>query len=235
MSEKLYKVLGNNGNSCNGGRGKWSLPTKTGRPGHWMPPIEGHLIPCENGYHLCREADLIHWLGPTIYEAEYRGDRVDGDNKIVVREARLLYRFGAWNEKTARLFACDCASWALTLIEKPDARSVEAVRVARLFAVGEANQEQLAAAWAAAGDAAGAAARGAARAAAWDAARGVAWDAAWDAARGAARAAAGAAAGDAAGAAAGDAAGAAAGDAAGAAAYSWMTERLFQYIRDEVA
>jgi hypothetical protein len=204
MTETLYKVLGEHGESVNSGTAKWSLP-HDGIPGDWMPKVKGTLVPCRNGYHLCREQDLIKWLGPTIYEAEYRGARKDDTDKIVVRQARLIRKVETWNDRTARLFACDCAGWALTLLDHPDARSIEAVRVARLFAVGEATKEQLDAAWAAA------------RAAAWAAARDTAWDAAWAAARAAAWAAAWAAARD----------------AARAAARAWMTERLMQYLRGE--
>lgn len=153
MDEKVYKVLGTNGEAMNGGTGKWFLPHGK-RPGKWMPKIKGDLVPCKNGYHLCRENDLVHWLGPTIYEAEYRGGCIDADDKIVVREARLLRRMETWNDRTARLFACDCAEWALSLIKEPDARSVEAVRVARLYAIGETGEKELAAAWDAAGAAA---------------------------------------------------------------------------------
>ena len=176
QQEKLYKVLGANGEAINGGTGKWFLPHGN-RPGKWMPKIVGDLVPCENGYHLCREKDLVLWLGPTIYGAEYRGDRVDADDKIVVREARILRHFETWNEKTARLFACDCAEYALGFIKEPDPRSIEAIRVARLFAIGEATGAELAAAYAARE-----ATEDAANAAAWDAARDAAYAAAWDAA-----------------------------------------------------
>jgi hypothetical protein len=113
------------------------------------------------------------------------------------------------NDKTQRLFAIWCARHTPmhdgrtigALLTDP--RSVAALEVAERFAYGNATTEELAAAWAAAGDAA--------RAAAGDAARDAAWAAAWAAARDAAWAAAGAAARDAAWAAAGDAAWAAAG------------------------
>jgi hypothetical protein len=127
-----------------------------------------------------------------------------------------------------RLFAVWCARQVQHLMTDP--RSVKALDVAELHAVGQATDDDLAAAWdaaraatrAAAWDAAGAAAwdaaRAATRAAAWDAAGAAAWDAAraaaWDAAGAAARAATRAAAWDAAGAAAWDAARAAAGAAA---------------------
>lgn len=35
-------------------------------------------------------------------------------------------------------FACRCAEWALSLVENPDERSVEAIRVKRRWMVGEA-------------------------------------------------------------------------------------------------
>src|SRR3990172_3099224 len=192
MNETLYKVLGENGETVNGGHGKWSLPSG-GKPGKWMPKIGGELIPCENGYHLCRRKDLINWLGPTIWEAECRGDVVKAHDKIVVREARLLRQLENWNERTARLFACDCSEWALSLFAEPDPRSIQAIWVARLYAVGKATEIELDAAWAAARAAAGVASV-AAGAAAW-AAAGAAAGAAWAAARAAAWAARAAAVG----------------------------------------
>jgi len=197
MTERLFKVLGKDGAAFHGGTGKWGLPTEDG-PGEWMPPIEGELAPCENGYHGCREQDLVKWLGPTIYEMEVRGERIDDEDKIVVREARLLRKLDTWNERTARLFACDCAEAVLHIFEEeyPDDHGPrQAIEVARRYANGGATDEELAAAW----DAAWAAAWDAARDAAWDAARAAAlaaaraaalaaaWAAAWTAARDAAR------------------------------------------------
>ena len=111
-------------------------------------------------------------------------------------------------DREARLFAVWCARQVQHLME--DQRSIDALDIVEKFANGEAAQEELAAAraaaWDAAMDAAWDAARDAARAAArdaaWDAARDAAMaaarDAAWDAARDAAMAAARAAAWDAA-------------------------------------
>ena len=162
---KYYKVLKDDGSCCNGGSGKWHLP-KGKRPGKWMPKIDSELEPCANGYHLCRPQDLIHWLDEAIFEVEFRGDVVEGNDKVVVREARLLCKLDAWNEKSARLFAADCAERVLPIYEKDypdDDRPRKAIQAARDYANGKITEEEL--------DAAG----DAARAAAWAAARDAAW------------------------------------------------------------
>ena len=171
---KYYKVLGKGGVACNGGKGKWYLP-KNDKPSKWMPKIED-IKPCENGYHLCELDDLLDWLNEEIYEAEGRGKSIRDDNKTVFQEARLIRKCDGWNEKTARLFAADCAERVLPIYEKKypdDDRPRKAIKAARKYANGKITKEQMAAA-----DAAGAAAGAAARAAAWDAAGAAAGDAA---------------------------------------------------------
>ena len=109
---------------------------------------------------------------------------------VVFREGwlpdRLMHEFSIW-----------CAEQALALIDEPDPRSLNALEVKRQWLDGNATDEDLAAAGAAARAAAWAAARNAARYAAGAAAWAAAWAAAGDAARAAAWAAAWAAAGDA--------------------------------------
>lgn len=230
MTAKFYKVLDGD-QSGNGGTATWSLP-KGKRPGAWMPAIKGELVPCENGYHLCRGArQLLEWLGPDIYEAEYRGEWISHGNKIVVREVRLVTKT-KWDAQTARLLAADEAERVLRFFEKEhpnDPRPRNTIAAARAFARGEITWAELAtarydacsAAWAAAYDAASAAASAAANAAA-SAAAGDAWVAAGAAANAAARAAASAAAGT--------AAGDAAGYAAMAAETAWQARRLQEYL-----
>lgn len=127
-------------------------------PGTWTPAVKGNLVACENGYHLCRPRDLAYWIDAELWEVEAK-EIIESDNKIVARRARLVRRVDEWNERTQRLFACDCAERALETAGNSDPRSVDAVRVARLYAVGESSKEQLAAARAAAWAAAWVAAR----------------------------------------------------------------------------
>ncbi len=249
----LYKVLNEDGSPYYGGIGVWPLPRRnddgTWTPGEWIK-VAGEVVPCRNGLHLCRENDLLEWLGPAIYEAEHKGELVETGGKVVVRQARLLRRL-RWDERTARLFACDCAEHVLHLYERAypgDQRPCQAIEVARRYADGEASTDELAAARAAAVTAAEAAAR-AARGATWAAAGaaraaraavGAAEAAAWAAE--AARAAAGVA-GAAWAARAAWAAGAAA-EAAEAAAWAaeaaawvaereWQMQRLMSYLSEQ--
>jgi hypothetical protein len=232
---KYYKVLDKHGCSCHGGEAEWSLPTRnadgTWTPGEWMPEIEGELKPCRNGYHVVTLEQLPNWLGERIFEVEVGDEIVHADDKSVVRTCRLTRECTGWNERTARLFACDCAERVLYLFEArypDDGRPRKAIEIARRYAEGKADVEELAAArdaaWATAEAAEGAvwdASRAAAEAAAWAAA----WAAALNAARAASRAVSRYAAG-AAWAAAEAAAWGAAEDAAGEAERQWQVERL---------
>jgi hypothetical protein len=174
-ADTLYKFLSEDGTSPYAVF-QWPLPND--KPTKWVR-ARGPLIVCENGIHLCRETDLVFWLGPVLFEAEARGGRIDSATKIVVREARLLHHVETWNEKTARLFACDCAERAMRRVTakhgKQDKRSGDAIRAARQFAHGRISDAAL--------SAAGLAALSAAWSASW-AARSAAWaagSAAWDA------------------------------------------------------
>src|SRR3954470_9322122 len=81
----FYKVLAEDGSACQGGHGHWSLPIGK-RPGKWMPKID-NPVPCQRGYHVCKgAADLIEWLGPTIYVAEIRGEQQRDTDKTVAGE-----------------------------------------------------------------------------------------------------------------------------------------------------
>lgn len=87
-------------------------------------------------------------------------------------------------------FACRCAEDALSRIDNPDPRSINAIAIKRRWIAGEATDEELATARDAACAATWDAVWGAARDAACTAACTAAWDAVWDAARDAACAAA---------------------------------------------
>ena len=222
----------------------WPLPIQnpdgTWTPGEWVT-AEGPLVVCENGIHLCREGDLLEWLQARLFEIEGDGvELIEANHKVVVRRARLVREIITWNERTARLFACDCAEVVLPLWEAwapDDARPRETLAVARRYARGETTTEELATAWTATWATSRDGIWAAAWAAAWDAARGAARLPDWAAAKDAAGAAAWAAwdAAWATRAAAWAAAGAAAGDAARDAARAEQLRMLLKYLRGEEA
>ena len=145
----LYKTLNTDGTPCHGGTGKWSLP-RGKRPGAWMPEM-WNIVLCERGYHILKPSMLLSWAGPALFEAELHPDATtmwDAD-KGVTSCCRLVRRVETWNDRTLRLFACDCAERALKLVQNPDPCSVAAIEVARRFADGKAIEKELAAAWAA--------------------------------------------------------------------------------------
>lgn len=233
-----YKVLNLDGTPCHGGQGgAWSLPTKRAdgswEPGEWRE-VTGELVLCENGLHGCDgERQLVQWLGPLVCEMEYDGEVVLGEDKVLGRRARLTRIVETWNERTARLFVCDCAERVLPIFERElvdDSRPRVAIETARRYANGEATREELAASWDAAMDAARsamAAASAAAMTAAWDAAMAAARSvsyAAWVAARDARDALV----------AAWDARAARDARDAWDAECDWQTERLRQYLNAEV-
>ena len=117
MTEQLYKVLRREGDaliSCHGGTGHWTL-------NRWRS-VSGELNPCKHGLHLCREGDLVRWLGEVICTAEYSGERIDCDDKVVVRRARITSVCEHWTERTRRLFAIDCTRLAANRYTEEDQR-----------------------------------------------------------------------------------------------------------------
>jgi hypothetical protein len=135
-----YKIL-DDLKSMHGGTYTWT-------PGEWTPIVD-NLVACESGYHACRRSDLIEWLGPQIWECEINTiDMVEEEDKVVVRSIKLIRKLDTWNERTARLFAADCAEHVLPIFEKrsDSTASREAIQAARDFADNKISKGQLAAA-----------------------------------------------------------------------------------------
>ena len=161
----LYKFL----------RADGSAPSGTGRytEGRWRS-VSGVLVPCRNGLHATTADNLVPFINAELWRVESGGEHLWHEDtslgrKFVCRRLRTVELVEAWNERTARLFAADCAERVLPMFDAQspnDDRPRRAIETARRFANGEATRGELAAAGAAARDAAGAAAWAAARAAA---------------------------------------------------------------------
>ena len=132
--------------------------------GEWTNPEIPVL--CKSGWHAMYERDVLTHLparaGAKLWRVEVSGEIVEGDDKIAATAMRLLYCLGETTDSNLRLFACDVAEDALSLVESPDPRSLAAIEVARRYAVGAATRDELGAAGVAAGVAAWADARDAA-------------------------------------------------------------------------
>jgi hypothetical protein len=101
-----YKFLRYNGTSFFTGF-RWP-------PGEWVEAA-GPLRWCANGIHVCRIADLPHWLGQELWVMELAGETVSAADCVVARRARLLDRIGAWSGGVAQEFADSCAERANAL------------------------------------------------------------------------------------------------------------------------
>ena len=165
---KAWKFTGPSGATYNGFT--WPLP-HDGQPGEWVEvgkrakeALTADDLCSGRVLHATDAAHLLDWLNAEMYELEIDESRdVIVADKIGFRRGRLVRRIETWNERTARLFACDCAEDALQYAEEDSRPTLEcAIYVARCYADGEATEKELAAVRAAAWDAAWAAAREAA-------------------------------------------------------------------------
>jgi len=131
---------------------------------------------CEFGFHSSYKLlDALEYAqGKTLSYCEIGGSIIEDDDKNVSSIRRHIAV--ADITRTLHEFAIWCAEQAMALIDEPDPRSLEALRVKRLWLDGKATDEELDVA----SDAAWSVARDAAWSAAWDAA-GAARSAAWDA------------------------------------------------------
>ena len=171
---------------------KWLLPERTTPIQEVAWPVrvkqwttEETPVLCRSGWHGIEAKDILeHFpevLGSQLWEVEVKGEIVHGADKFCASQMRLVRMVSEPSERTLRLFACEVAEDVLWIYEKHcpgDTRVRECIEVSRRYAMGEATEEELAAAQ----DAASAAAW-TARDAAWTArdAAWTAWDAAWTA------------------------------------------------------
>lgn len=137
---KYYKFLtdGNKGEYSNFDYTEY-LPDGD-RPGKWLPKIE-RLKLCNSGYHACKAENLLDWTNAQLFEVELAGEIIDDYDKSVAQRMRIVKKIEAWNDNTARLFACWCARDVLPIYEAEcpdDKRPRVAIETAERYAEGNA-------------------------------------------------------------------------------------------------
>ena len=144
-TQTLYKFLLADRQSPTG-TGTWTV-------GRWRS-VRGDLVPCRHGLHATTANNLIPFMSETLWRVEIDAEHLWHTDdamgrKLVARRLRIVERVEAWNDRTARLWACDVAERVLKHFEDrypEDTRPREAIEVARRFARGDATREELSAA-----------------------------------------------------------------------------------------
>lgn len=142
------------------------------KPGVWLR-AEGPLAVYQNGIHACREGDLIYYINEELWTIDLDPEMDEKNSQVASRAGCLLEQVTTWNDRTARLFAADCAERVLHLFEAAypdDDRPRKAIETARAYANGLATAADLEAARSGATAASGVGEPDAAGIAAWTAA-----------------------------------------------------------------
>ena len=118
--------------------------------GRWRK-VTGPLVPCRNGLHGCTREQLDQWVDDELWllEVDPSLPVLVLEDKIVSTKARITKQVVAWNERTARLWAADCAEHVLpywTPVYPDDDRPARVITVARQYARGKASADELVAA-----------------------------------------------------------------------------------------
>jgi len=127
----LFKCLGVRGKPIHGGTGCWPLPKRSTRgwvPGEWLE-VTGDLRPCANGLHLCTADQLLDWVAPRVYVAEFApGSQVmQGHMTLVGEKARLLRPLESWRGPTLRRFGLACVKRIESILDHDGRKAIELV------------------------------------------------------------------------------------------------------------
>jgi hypothetical protein len=74
------------------------------RSGEWVE-AEGPLQLCASGVHVCRAADLAHWLHEELWVIEVGGELIEGVDCLIAARGRLVRQVDAWTGGGAARFA----------------------------------------------------------------------------------------------------------------------------------
>ena len=143
---RAFKFLRDDMRSGEGTEPPWEIGKKR--------TVKGKIILCERGYHSSPTwYDALNYAQGNVATLVEVSKPVQKDStKSVSRSCTVIEAQNIEHE--LRNWACDCAERALKKAKVTDEQSWNAIKVARLFNVGKATKEELAAARDAARDAA---------------------------------------------------------------------------------
>lgn len=133
-----YAILGPGRSVHNSAASWWPKPKYY--IGRWPQP--GDWLEHEGGIQVYGRHQLTDIDASEIWECEIDNKTIIRHTNTLVRRARLLRRLDTWTERTARLFACDCAERVVHLLG-PDKRCAHVIAVAREYANGNATASEL--------------------------------------------------------------------------------------------
>ena len=118
------------GKSCHGGTHDWVQ--------HPTLRVKGVLEPCKNGIHLATIPQAIQatWISAAVWTVEHGMKQIYLDDKIVVRECRVVRRL-PWNRRLMALWACDCVERVIR-----DPESYRIIETARRYVFGQATRAE---------------------------------------------------------------------------------------------
>ena len=87
-------------------------------PGEWVETATA--VPCREGVHGCRAADVAHWFADSLWELELDGEIVDSHHKVVGSRGSLVRRVEGYPAAVREL--AEIGAW------RSRDRAVEALR-----------------------------------------------------------------------------------------------------------
>jgi hypothetical protein len=78
-------------------------------PGTWLE-ADAEVERCVSGIHAVYPSGLLAWVDDELWTCELEGIVEDDGQELVAERGRLVERVAAWNETSARDFACACAA-----------------------------------------------------------------------------------------------------------------------------
>jgi hypothetical protein len=112
MTTRAFKFLAS-GAISPFARFAWPAPTGDAL-GSWVVAA-GPLVVGKCGAHVCRGANLAHWIHDELWVVELAGKELEARDCLVVARARLVHQVEGWKSEGASRFGAACIAHAREL------------------------------------------------------------------------------------------------------------------------